>query len=139
LVQTFKTRLEAIAARQIHTEDIRALYSLLPRDHDMLKWIARYIGERWVDPETERPLKAKGPLKTLMAECKEFGEDVEKVIEEWKAKKQLESEAERVVAGNGDGAEYAGDEQGSGGAGGGADGEDGVKEDSVGGFAFAWN
>jgi hypothetical protein len=132
LVQTFKARLEAIASRQIHTEDIRALYATLPRDHELLKWIARDIGERWADTETERPLKAKGPLKTLMAEYKEFGEDVDEVIEEWKAKRECEAEEESVAVGNGDGEGADGVEVGG-------DADDGVEEDFVGGFAFAWN
>jgi hypothetical protein len=131
LVQSFQARLEAIAARQIHTEDIRALYGLLPRDHEMLKWIARDIGECWVDPETEKPLKAKGPLKTLMAECREFGEDVDAVIVEWKAKKDGEAENESVAVGNGGGEGADGVEVGG-------DGEDNVEEDFVGGFAFSW-
>ena len=78
----------------MHTEDIRALYADLPREHEILKWVANDIGERMINVDgKKKSLKGIQALYALRVECPEFGEDVEAVVQE-ERKRMVEEEEE---------------------------------------------
>lgn len=104
LVKEFDARMQAIAARQVHSEDIRALYLRLPANHDVLKFLAKHVATLIWNHE----LKNRSVYNTLREEIPAFDQDINEVLDplvearrqeqqaEWETRREREWETRRA-------------------------------------------
>jgi hypothetical protein len=83
--------MERIAARQIHSEDVRAIWLMTPPDPGMKQYLAEHVATHTFG----RTLKAKSSYYTLREEIPEFHEAINKLIDEKKAARTKQREDER--------------------------------------------
>lgn len=88
LVQAAERQMTRIADNQIHSEDVRAVWSKQPSQPKMQQFLARHIAHHTLN----RTLHAKGTYSTLREEIPELHEAINKIIEEEKAAKKKAKE-----------------------------------------------
>jgi hypothetical protein len=90
LVTEANNQMNRIASVQIHSDDVRALWSLNPPDAEMRQFLAEHVAIRF----WEKRLKAHGAYRTLRMELPEFNRAIDefcniKKAERLEEKKQL--------------------------------------------------
>lgn len=92
LSQEMSLRLNKLASRQIHSEDIRAMYLRMPDGHPILQDLARHIADLvWV-----RKLRAVNVYKTLREEFPQLDRYVNTVLEEKATMSSQQEKASRA-------------------------------------------
>ena len=86
-----ENRMRAISAKQIHSEDVRALYKDLPAGHVILDFLAEHVAMLIWNGE----LKARPAYETLRQEIPQFNTDINAVLNPLVAKRHEEQKAER--------------------------------------------
>lgn len=84
-------RMQAISAKQVHSEDVRVLYKDLPADHDMIKFLAEHVAMLlW-----NRDLKARPAYETLRKEIPAFNDDINAILNPLIAQRRENNKFER--------------------------------------------
>jgi hypothetical protein len=91
LEKMFRERMDAIAARQIHSEDVRTLFLNLPNDHEMLPFLAQHVGMLLWNGD----LKYKGAYFTLRKELPAFNNAINAVLDPLVAQRRAAKKAEK--------------------------------------------
>ena len=84
-------RMQAISAKQIHSEDVRVLYKDLPAGHAMLGFLAGHVATLLWNGE----LKARPAYETLREEVPQFNTDINAVLDPLVAARREKKDAER--------------------------------------------
>ncbi|RMZ74898.1 hypothetical protein DV737_g5630, partial [Chaetothyriales sp. CBS 132003] len=97
LMAQIQNRMDKIESRQIHSEDVRSLYLMLPEDNEELQKLARHVAMHIFNGT----LKSKTSYLTVREEIKAFDKHVNDIlnplIKERKAQQKVERESRKVV------------------------------------------